>query len=132
VTYTERTIETPDGEPNITLREYGHSFVVPRWLVEMSENMLKPRGWDNLTDDEKAERIAESKRKQEAAAASLRRFRRQVGEVDDERARAILDLHKEHNRYCEGCDFGGYEAEAPDWPCRTVVLTASLVGIEAP
>jgi hypothetical protein len=23
---------------------------------------------------------------------------------------------------CEGCDFGGYEGDPPDWPCRTAEI----------
>jgi hypothetical protein len=23
---------------------------------------------------------------------------------------------------CHGCDYGGYDAEPPEWPCRTYVL----------
>lgn len=33
---------------------------------------------------------------------------------------ALAALHAPDNRRdCEGCDFGGYDAEAPEWPCRT-------------
>lgn len=33
---------------------------------------------------------------------------------------AIAGLHSpDEHRSCEGCDYGGYEAEAPEWPCRT-------------
>jgi hypothetical protein len=33
-------------------------------------------------------------------------------------------------RVCEGCDWGGWEAEAPEWPCRTaeLVLTHLRLG----
>jgi hypothetical protein len=26
---------------------------------------------------------------------------------------------------CEGCDYGGYEGESPEWPCRTVRLVCT-------
>lgn len=33
---------------------------------------------------------------------------------------ALAALHAPDNRRdCEGCDFYGYDAEAPEWPCRT-------------
>jgi len=34
---------------------------------------------------------------------------------------AIAQLHSpdEVCRECDGCDFGGYAAERPEWPCRT-------------
>lgn len=28
--------------------------------------------------------------------------------------------------WCEGCEFDGAEAEAPEWPCRTWALVASM------
>src|SRR6478752_1978539 len=34
----------------------------------------------------------------------------------------VLQLHKKDGSYCEGCDYGGYEGEPPEWPCRTVLL----------
>lgn len=52
--------------------------------------------------------------------------------------RAVLDLHCEVEQdwrgigECAGCDFGGWEAEAPEWPCPTVRLIASMSGIEVP
>jgi hypothetical protein len=55
--------------------------------------------------------------------------------IDDPLARAILDLHAadtEEHPECEGCEFGGYDAEAPEWPCSTVRLVAEHFGIELP
>lgn len=46
---------------------------------------------------------------------------------------AVLDLHKPHidggYRECDGCDFTGYEAERPSYPCRTVTLLAEHYGL---
>lgn len=40
---------------------------------------------------------------------------------------AIARLHSPDNHYrtCTGCDYAGYEAEQPDWPCRTWELIAN-------
>lgn len=27
-----------------------------------------------------------------------------------------------HGLYCSGCDYGGWEGEDPNWPCRTAAL----------
>ena len=37
---------------------------------------------------------------------------------------AVLNLHKPVGPWphCEGCDFEGYEAEYPEWPCATYTL----------
>ncbi|MFB6392700.1 hypothetical protein [Polymorphospora lycopeni] len=45
--------------------------------------------------------------------------------------RSVVELHAPHGRVseCEGCDFDGYDAERPDWPCRTIELIAEQVGI---
>ena len=50
---------------------------------------------------------------------------------------AILDLHScdldaEWGAECPGCDFDGYEGEAPSWPCRTVVAVAQHYGVVMP
>lgn len=37
----------------------------------------------------------------------------------------IMQLHSEGPYGCEGCDYGGWEGEAPEWPCRTVNLIVS-------
>jgi len=35
----------------------------------------------------------------------------------------LLALHSRNKRNeCDGCDFQGWEAEPPEWPCRTVKL----------
>jgi hypothetical protein len=36
---------------------------------------------------------------------------------------ALAQLHApDERRECNGCDFDGWEAERPEWPCRTWVL----------
>lgn len=50
----------------------------------------------------------------------------------------LLELHKPKQKYdhlvdcweCEGDEYGGYEGEAPDWPCETVGVIASHLGVE--
>ncbi|MFJ1765050.1 hypothetical protein ACIOD2_32315 [Amycolatopsis sp. NPDC088138] len=38
-------------------------------------------------------------------------------------AQAVAELHSpDDRRECGGCDFDGYEAERPEWPCRTWTL----------
>jgi hypothetical protein len=49
---------------------------------------------------------------------------------------ALLKLHEPRwvgygTRYeCRGCEFQGYEAESPDWPCETVTVVAGHLGAE--
>lgn len=53
--------------------------------------------------------------------------------VEDRATKAILDLHQPEDRFgtrsCQGDDFGGYEAEAPEWPCRTIIALAKAHAI---
>jgi hypothetical protein len=50
--------------------------------------------------------------------------------------RAVLDLHwpedMQRHPSCPGCDIEGYEAEEPDWPCRTVRVIAEAQEIALP
>lgn len=47
-------------------------------------------------------------------------------------AKGVLKLHRpEQSGYravCMGCDSEGYDAELPEWPCRTYVFVARKVG----
>lgn len=53
--------------------------------------------------------------------------------VTDPVARAVLDLHHAGDEVeCTGCEFDGWEAESPDWPCRTVITVAETLGIPVP
>lgn len=52
---------------------------------------------------------------------------------------AVLDLHRPQepahvgaSLQCRGCDFTGYDAEYPDWPCRTVETVAAALGVATP
>lgn len=49
----------------------------------------------------------------------------------DPLVRDVLELHsQDDDGDCGGCDFGGWESEAPSWPCRTATLIAERVGLE--
>jgi len=74
---------------------------------------------------------AAARQKAERAARlqeHLARHRAVLATLDGKLA-AVLDLHKPHDHggwdaTCDGCDFAGYEAEEPEWPCRTWLLVA--------
>lgn len=56
--------------------------------------------------------------------------REQLAAITDPLTRAVLDLHEEHeDGTCWGDDIDGYEAERPDWPCRTIEVIAAHYGI---
>lgn len=94
----------------------------------VSSQMLNP---DPPTDEEREasrERKREAWRLYDAARPAL-------DAITDPLARAILDLHHADEvefPKCAGCDFGGYEAEEPEWPCRTVQAVAAQHGVELP
>lgn len=73
--------------------------------------------------------------------AQLDEARQALAALTDPLARAVLDLHHEQGMYresgypwptCDGCDMDGYEAEPPEWPCRTVQAVARHYGIALP
>jgi hypothetical protein len=81
---------------------------------------------------EREARLAEFRVLKAAAQPRLHASLAALASIADEPDRAILDLHALSEQYgiCQGCDFGGAEAEEPDWPCRTVRLIAERHGID--
>jgi hypothetical protein len=109
-----------DNEPAVSAVKLGHTVKVP---AELLADAATPPA------DEKSdlERIA-TERDLKLGAAQHR-----LAQLADPLTRTILDLHSV-DKYgeCGGCDFGGYEAEPPEWPCRTVTAVAEHHGIELP
>lgn len=71
-------------------------------------------------------------RREAAYAAALVWHDKVLKRTDDALARCMLELHRpEPDAYairCHGCDSEGYDAEWPEWPCRTYVAAARHVG----
>lgn len=77
------------------------------------------------------EQIAASKqRREEAREAMLREHRFLLEDVPrGGLAEDMLTLHAPNrNGRCDGCNFDGYEAEPPEWPCTTYQHTAVRYG----
>jgi hypothetical protein len=102
-------------------------------VVPMSRDMLLAAGVIEPTETERAElerQAVESKQRAAKREACLAEARRELAAIADPLTRAVLDLHAEDERHeCGGCDFGGYEAEPPDWPCSTIETIAAHYGI---
>jgi len=87
-------------------------------------------------------RAAEYARVGAAHDERMAAFRQALAAVTDPVARVVLDLHSEACsrdcleecgiHFCGGCDFAGYDAESPDWPCRTVEAVAGVLGLTVP
>lgn len=97
-------------------------------FVQVSAEMLNPRGPRVITPEEEV-RLREHKRKAAAATAAWPSIVAALDAVTDPMARAVLDLHASDDGYCRGCEFGGYEAESPPWPCNTTTTVAAILGI---
>lgn len=102
--------------------------------VPVSREMAIIYGLVEPTDAERAAMDAESakwtawKQRQDARQA---RGLASLREVAGPLVRRLLDLHAADDRgECLGCDSSGYEAERPEWPCRTVDAIAEHHGIE--
>jgi len=106
-------------------------------LIQVSREMLIDWGLGDrdLTPDElreREERRAELDRRTQAATQAWLVFVTALDAVTDPIARIVLDLHKNGDGFCRGCDFDGYEAESPTWPCTTTTTVAEALGIEVP
>lgn len=83
-----------------------------------------------LTDEELAAIRERRARNIEATATATTTLAAMAG-----LARAVLDLHRPTPGVypeCQGCDYAGYEAEPPRYPCRTVQLVADRANIALP
>jgi hypothetical protein len=79
---------------------------------------------------------AEIERRQAERKAANAALMARLREVCSTAALVVVELHAptDDGDRCEGCDVAGYEAEQPDWPCRTAEAIAAHYGInlEAP
>jgi hypothetical protein len=104
-------------------------------VVAVPRELLLDHGLVEPTEQERAQAergAAEAEQRRAEHAAKLAVGREQLAGIVEEPARTILDLHCEERGECQGCDFGGYEGEPPDWPCTTVVTVARHYGIDLP
>ena len=115
-----------------------HTLIVTKRtsFAGLPREILLDAGLVEPTDAERAaaERArAEYERRAAARAQVLAAAREQLAAITDPLARTVLDLHEEHDDgTCLGDDIDGYDAERPDWPCRTTVAIAEHYGIELP
>jgi hypothetical protein len=103
------------------------------FMMQVPRELLLDAGVVEPTPEERAamdRRITEARLREAERAEQLEVARRELADVSDPLARAVLGLHAENERgECEGCDVDGYEAERPEWPCRTVAVVAAHYGI---
>lgn len=121
------------------LPEHDGGFIPPQWMAEMTDRLNSPNFLRSLLGLGPDTRTPEEQERDRAEfAAESERIRTTVTAEHSERIaqatglqRQILELHApvfdEYDRRgrCDGCDFGGYEAEAPEFPCRTYELAAA-------
>ena len=81
---------------------------------------------------EAAERLAEHRAKVAAATEAWPVFVAALNAVTDPVARVVLNIHWNNDGDCQGCEFSGFEADAPAWPCSTTTSVAAAVGIAVP
>jgi hypothetical protein len=113
----------------VTVTKYGSVIPVTRQML-VENGLVKPTPAEQREMDTR--HVAYELRKQ-AATVALPVFVAALATVTDPVARAVLDLHKADGcGDCEGCDFGGYECEPPEWPCRTSTTIAAMLGIDVP
>lgn len=108
---------------------------------------------DALTPPTAAERAAAKAAREDLARRRLADEARQVAETvafvrqldavgeDNPGLQPVIDLHAPHAPnhgapwtwiVCNGCDWGAYAEEPPDWPCTTITTIAEHHGITVP
>ncbi len=83
---------------------------------------------DTRTDEEREAAGARHRAKMQVWVAA----QEALAALTDGAARVVLDLHHRTPEGCAGCDFGGWESEPPEYPCRTVYAIAAAYGIPMP
>jgi hypothetical protein len=104
-------------------------FISEAWGKDLAdglrESMLKNlEFWFPPSTEEERARWAREK-----AAAQPRLHKAMAGlRTLDDLERELVELHCDDDGKCAGCDFSGFEADPPDWPCRTVQHIAEYNG----
>lgn len=105
------------------------------WLP-ISREMAVDHGLIEPTPEERQQarvRHEEYERERQAVLARIDAARPKLNALTDPTARAVLDLHSEDDDHtCEGCDWDGFEAERPPWPCSTIRVVAEVHDIYIP
>ena len=88
------------------------------WSNQMVQQLRQAYVYASLNaPDPEATAQYKAKREAERAALLVR-----LGHAHTE-LRPIIALHTPDKwGECQGCDYGGYEGEKPDWPCSTIDL----------
>jgi len=112
----------------LRVRKYGARLPVSReTLVE--HGLVEPTEEERRKQEEWR---VEYERRKAAATEAWPVFVAALADVTDPVAQVVLNIHRNDNGECRGCEFGGYEAEAPAWPCSTTTSVAAAVGIVVP
>lgn len=83
--------------------------------------------------EHRARQAAEWAERRKVGVAETGAYIAALKAITDPVSRKVLDLHHRiHVDQCAGCEFAGYEAEPPMWPCATVDLIAEHHSIAAP
>jgi hypothetical protein len=115
------------GEP-VEVRKYGTVVPVSRDTA-IDLGMVKPTAKEQAKRDAWA---AEYERRKQAATEAWPRFVAALNGPADPVVHVVLDLHKADRGQCRGCEFDGYEAEPPSWPCATTTTISAALGIPVP
>lgn len=116
------------SEDGFTIRKFSSHITISR-------DQALDLGMVVATPEERAKREAwavEYEQRKQAATEAMPVFVAQLAAITDPVARAVLDLHKDDQGYCGGCECYGYEAESPPWPCGTTEAVAVALGIPVP
>lgn len=94
-------------------------------IVSVSDEVLNPR-------PATGRKAAELDAYREAYRAALDALRAALAIIPAGPLAAVADLHTDRDGECRGCDVEGWEAEFPEWPCRTAALLGEQLGVKIP
>lgn len=117
-----------NADGRLVVRKYGTVIPVSRQSL-LDHGLVKPTA-EEKRQAEEAHRKYETQRA--AATAAWPVFVAALAAVTDPVGRAVLNVHWNEGGCCRGCEFDGYEAEPPAWPCATTTTVAAALGISVP
>jgi hypothetical protein len=96
-------------------------------VIPVSNEVLFPRV--RVMTPEEEQRMREHRAKVAVATKAWPVIVAALDAVSDPVARAVLDLHRNNDGWCAGCEGWDNCGESPSWPCGTTTTVAQALGI---
>lgn len=112
------------------IREIGMTIPVSAEIMRaMLDQAREVDRWAALSEEEREAERQVRREREERVRAAITGLHQEVCAGLSRKLRAVAELHAPDDPSmprCRGCDFGGYEGGAPEWPCRTYTLVTGV------